>query len=275
MLVTLRDILPAARAAGKAVGLFNTLDPNALRGVLQAAQETGSPVIIGTAEVLLPSCPLETIADMLLPAAQRADVPVCVHLDHGLTLECIARALELGFSSVMIDASVLPYADNLAVTSQVVGMAHAYGASVEAELGHVGMADSAEGEDSDNQYTDPAQAAEFAAQSGVDALAVSIGTLHGAYRAAPKLDFDLLARLRATTDVPLVLHGGSGLRPEDFAHARAGGIAKVNIFTDIDVAAARAVREGDLRGMSTYSPAIIQAIAAQARLKMGLFGWGN
>lgn len=270
MLVTLREVLGAAKAGRYAVGLFNTVNLEMARGVLAAAEETRSPVIIGTAEVLLPYGPLEELASLLRPLAEKARVPVVLHFDHGLTPELVVRAMALGFSSVMYDCSTVSYDENIRRCREMVAIARAFGASVEAELGHVGA--NAGGAD-DSIYTEPEQARDFAAATGVDALAVAIGTAHGAYTSRPQLDIPRLREIAAATALPLVLHGGSGLSDADFRACIDGGIRKVNIFTDINVAAAQAAaaaRPGE--GMTDVIPAIVAAVKDATARKMALFG---
>lgn len=240
MLVTLNDVLKPAQAGRYAVGLFNTTDTDMLQAAIEAAEEARSPIILGTAEVLLPYGPLELIAPALIAAAQRASVPVVVHYDHGLTFENTMKALRLGFSSVMFDASAKLYDANLAETAEVVRIAHAFGASVEGEIGHVGLAANSDGEKED-MYTSPEEAVAFQRATGVDALAVAIGTAHGVYKSKPNLNLTRLAEIRSALETPLVLHGGSGLSDDDFRNTIAGGIAKVNIHTDMCIAGSRAM----------------------------------
>jgi len=276
MLVSLNEILPPAQKEKYAVGLFNTVTFEMARGVIAAAEETKSPVIIGTAEVLLPFAPLEELAYLIVPMAKKASVPVAVHFDHGMTPELIVKAMKCGFSSVMYDCSLMEYEDNIASCREMAKIAHIFGASIEAELGHVGANEdgSAEGEAADSIYTDPIQAKDFAQRSNVDALAVAIGTSHGAYKSAPKLDFDRLESIAAATSVPLVLHGGSGLSDDDFKKSIQKGISKVNIFTDINnVSAQKASRAaGTNMGMTDLIPDIVEGIKQATIQKMELFG---
>ena len=176
---------------------------------------------------------LEEIANIMVFAARRSSVPVCVHLDHGGKLETCIRVMHQGFTSVMYDGSVLPYEENVRNTAEVVGMASIFGAGVEAELGHVGGAEGGGDDGHGAAYTDPDQALDFAKRTGVDALAVAIGTAHGVYKEKPKLDLNRLRAIRAKTDVPLVLHGGSGLSNLDFRNCVQGGISKINIYTEL------------------------------------------
>lgn len=242
MLANLDDVLKPAQAGGYAVGLFNTTDTDMLQAAMEAAEEARSPIIIGTAEVLLPYGGLPLIAPALLAAARRASVPVVVHYDHGLTFAKTMEALRLGFSSVMFDASAKPAAENMAETAEVVRIAHAMGATVEGEIGHVGTA--ADGDETKQEtYTTADEAVEFQRATGVDALAVAIGTAHGVYKSKPNLNFARLAEIRTALSTPLVLHGGSGLSDDDFRRTIADGIAKVNIHTDMCLAGCRAMAE--------------------------------
>lgn len=242
MLVNLNDILKDAQAGGYAVGLFNTTDTDMLEGVISAAEEMRSPVIIGTAQVLLPYGELKLLAPSLLAAAKRASVPVVLHYDHGLTFERCMEALQLGFSSVMFDGSAGDVKQNLADTAEIVKIAHAFGASVEGEIGHVGQA--ANLDDPADMYTTPEEAIEFVQRTGVDALAIAIGTAHGVYKTKPKLDINRLIAIRRAVETPLVLHGGSGLSDDDFRNTIREGIAKVNIFTDLCKAGEESMRSG-------------------------------
>ena len=270
MLVTLNDILPAAQKEHYAIGLFNTIDSDMLEGAISAAEELRSPIIIGTAEVLLPYGELSLIAPSVIAAAKRATVPVVVHYDHGLTFDRCIEALKLGFSSIMFDGSAGDSKENLAATRERVKIAHSFGASVEGEIGHVGEADAGDNDASD-LYTTPTDAVDFVNTTGVDALAVAIGTAHGAYVTKPMLDLGRLKEIRSAIDTPLVLHGGSGLSDEDFKNTIANGIAKVNIFTDLCVAGLDAVRNAagsylDVRNKK------VEAIKEAVKKKIILFG---
>lgn len=279
MLATLNDVLLPAQKGRYAVGLFNTVNLEMARGVLAAAEAQRSPVIIGTAEVLLPYGPLRELADLLRPMAERAHVPVVLHYDHGLTFANCMFALQYGFTSLMYDCSTSPYAENVRRVAELAKVAHAFGATVEAELGHVGNAEGgeaeAEPEDPASLYTDPAQALEFIQLTQADALAVAVGTAHGAYKLPPKLDFARIRAIAAQVAVPLVLHGGSGLSDEDFREAIRCGIAKVNIFTDLIVAGANAalpVLAAPRATLTDLIPAQVAAIQAATETKMALFG---
>lgn len=272
MLINMHDILKDAQKNQYAVALFNVVTLEMARGVLEAAEELKAPVIMGTAEVLLKYTPLEELADMLLPMAKRATVPVVVHFDHGLTEKRILQAMDLGFSSVMYDCSSCTNEENASLVATLTKIAHARGCTVEAELGHVGAMEA----DYD-LYTDPDQALDFVERTGVDALAVAIGTAHGIYKSAPKLDIARLDRIAAKVDTPLVLHGGSGLTAQNFRDCIRHGISKVNIFTDINQAALRAAHDQYVpeRGMSVVVPAVVEAVRMAAMEKMRIFGSEN
>lgn len=271
MLVNLNDVLRDAQKDHYAVGLFNTIDTDMLEGVISAAEELRSPVIIGTAEVLLPYGELKLIAPALIAAAKRATVPVVVHYDHGLTFERCMEALSLGFSSVMFDGSAGEESENLKNTAEMVKIAHSLGATVEGEIGHVGNADVGDNE-TDEMYTTPEEAVNFVRATGVDALAVAIGTAHGAYKSKPKLDIGRLGEIRAALDTPLVLHGGSGLSDDDFRNTIAGGVAKINIFTDLCVAGAGAVQTAETDAYLELRARKVAAIREATKKKMLLFG---
>ena len=276
MLVNLNDVLKKAQAGKYAVGLFNTTDSDMLQAVIEAAEELNSPVVIGTAEVLLPYGELQLIAPSVIAAAKRAKVPVVVHYDHGLTFDRCMEALKLGFSSVMYDGSAKDYETNLAETREIVKIAHSFGASVEGEIGHVGQASDGD-EDLTDMYTTPEEARAYIDATGVDALAIAIGSAHGVYKKKPMLNIERLKEIRATIDTPLVLHGGSGLSDDDFRNTIREGIAKVNIFTDLCLAGDRATTDGNAQGIG-YLPTRnlkVQYIKEAVKEKIRLFGSEN
>lgn len=240
MLVTLKEIMKIAEERGMAVGSFNAPNLESLMAIVSGAEELNVPVIIQFAQCHEPWIPLSVIGPIIVEHAKASKVPVCVHLDHGETLEYLQQALELGFTGIMYDGSVLPYEENLKNTKKAVAMAAKYGASVEAELGSMGKRESGAGdgsgeEDDTKIYTDPELAAQFVADTGIDALACSFGTTHGIYLKKPKLDFDVVRNVRKRTDsIPIVMHGGSGVSREDFREAIRAGVRKVNYFTYMD-----------------------------------------
>ena len=280
MLVNMNEVLYDAKKGRYAVGLFNAVNLELARGIIAAAEQTGSPVIMGTAEVLFPYGPLEEVSYYLLPMAKKAKVPVVIHLDHGLKKETCLKALELGFTSIMYDCSTDSYDENVRKVKEMADSAHSFGATIEGELGHVGDNEgSAEGSshlaDPSKFFTDPKMAKDYVQKTGVDALAIAVGNAHGAYKLPPKLDFDRIRTIAKTVDVPLVLHGGSGLTDNDFKQAIKEGISKVNIFTDINVAAVKAEfsRFTDMnKGIIDLIPAAVEAIKQESMKKMALFG---
>lgn len=274
MLVTLNDILKNAQKEQYGVGLFNTTDTDMLEAVISAAEELRSPVVIGTAEVLLPYGELKLIVPSLLAAAKRASVPVVLHYDHGLTFDRCMEALDLGFSSLMFDGSAGDYDKNIADTRRIVEIAHSRGVSVEGEIGHVG--DATVGDDRlSDMYTTPDEAESYVKATGVDALAVSIGTAHGVYKNKPQLNLERLSEIRNRVDVPLVLHGGSGLTDDDFKNTIKNGIAKVNIFTDLCLAGDRAMREGLEKGIGYLETRNLKVETIKEAVKKKIITFGS
>ena len=280
MLVNMNDVLYDAKKGKYAVGLFNAVNLELARGIIAAAEQTSSPVIMGTAEVLFPYGPLEEVSYYLLPMAKKANVPVVIHLDHGLNKETCLKALQLGFTSIMYDCSTDSYDENVRKVKEMADIAHSYGATIEGELGHVGDNEgSAEGTshltDPSKFFTDPKMAKDYVQKTGVDALAIAVGNAHGAYKLPPKLDFERIQTIAKTVDVPLVLHGGSGLTDNDFKKAISEGISKVNIFTDINIAAVKAAFSQFTninKGVTDLIPAVVEAIKQECINKMKLFG---
>lgn len=279
MLVNMNEVLRPAKKHHYAVGLFNAVNLELARGIIAAAEATRSPVIMGTAEVLFPYGPLEEVSYYLIPMAKKANVPVVVHLDHGLNYDTCVNALELGFSSVMYDCSTDSYEENIRKVKEMADIAHSYGATIEGEMGHVGDNEgSAEGNDAMTDpskfFTEPGMAKDFVDRTGVDALAIAVGNAHGAYKLPPKLDFERIRTIASMVDVPLVLHGGSGLTDQDFKQAIQEGISKVNIFTDINVAAVKAEfqRFSSMeKGLIDLIPAAVEAVKQESMKKMLLF----
>ena len=229
MLVTLSEILKDANERHYAVGAFNCLSLENVMGALEAAEELRSPIILQLAEVQFPEAPMEMMAPLYLEAAKRSSVPVCVHLDHGQSLETCVRAIRLGFTSVMFDGAALPFQDNVAMSGEVTRIAKAAGVDVEAELGKVGNS----GVDTADVFTDVEESVRFVNSTGIDALAVAIGNLHGHYVHTPQLNIARLIEIREANRLPLVLHGGSGTSVEDFKSCIHNGICKINVATAI------------------------------------------
>jgi fructose-bisphosphate aldolase, class II len=283
-IVPMRDILKDARSRGYAVGCYNVVNLEMARGIIQAAEEERSPVILCHAEVHFPITPIEVIAPSILHLSRSARVPVSILLDHGLSIESVMRAIKNGFNAVMFDGSELPVEDNIQKTSQIVRIAHALDIDVEAEIGRVTRPKSggACGEEEDavvddpSLYTDTEEASVFVERTGVDALAVAIGTAHGIYFREPKLDFDRLEKIRKNTNAFLVLHGGSGLSPETMRKATETGITKVNYYTGMALKAAedlRALFKGTQDKIFYHDlvTASVKSFAEDARRTMRIF----
>lgn len=280
-LVNLREMLADASKRKYAVGSFNIINLESLHGILEAAVERRSPVILSIAEVHFKYLDLESLAEVAKRAAALAPIPVTLHLDHGVHFETIIRAIRCGFTSVMFDGSILPYEDNVSTTAEVVRVAHSVGVSVEAELGHVGGAEGGSGSSEADiaLYTDPRQARDFVYRTGVDALAVAIGSAHGVYRKKPKLDFERLVAIRDATNIPLVLHGGSGIPEEDFKKAIQLGICKINVYTEMAQTATTEIKEILTKDPAFFSfPDLMMAARAAIKQtvteKIDIFGSG-
>ena len=279
MLVNLTEILKIAEEKKIAVGMFNATGFDSLQAVIAAAEELDQPVIIAHAEVHNVYNDISLVGPAMIAMAKNAKVPVCVHLDHGTSLEMIWRALRIGFTSVMIDASALPYEENLALTKQVTDIAHAMGVSVEAELGRLVTGESGEASEGvtrpEDFYTDPEEAKAFCKETGVDALAIAFGTAHGFYTAQPKLDFDVVKNVAAATGLPLVMHGGSGVSDEGFRQAIANGIRKINYYSYMSKAgyeAAKAVIEaGNTKYLHDVEYAATQAMKENVKQAIRVF----
>lgn len=237
-LTSMIPLLKTAQSGGYAVGQFNFHNFDGLLAIINAAEEKESPVILGP--LFLPP---GAIMAMVREVAAESAVPIAVTLDHGQSYEQCMQCVSAGYTDVMLDTSALPFEENASESRRVAEAAHAEGAGVEGEIGHVGM-----GEDYEDiskvtaDFTRPEDAARYVAESGVDAVAVAIGTAHGHYKGEPKLDFDRLAGIRAAVEAPLVLHGGSGVGDDDFRKAIGLGISKVNIYTHLADAALEAAR---------------------------------
>ncbi len=229
-LVTMKELLLRAEKNNIGCGAFSVGNMEMIKGAVRAAEETNTPIILQIAEVRLKYSPLHLMGPMMVQAAKESKVDIAVHLDHGLTFETIKNALDLGFTSVMYDGSMLPFEENIKSVSNIVNLAKKYGATVEAELGVVGGSEDGNCEHK-IKFTDSEEAKIFCDRTGIDALAVAIGNAHGNYTATPKLAFDVLEKINNNVNIPLVLHGGSGITDKDFQKAISLGIRKVNIAT--------------------------------------------
>ena len=276
MLVNMNDVLLPAREGKYGVGFFNAVNVEMARAIIETAEEMKAPVMVGTAEILLPAMPLERVAEYLIPMAQKASVPVCVHYDHGLTFAKCMEAIKLGFTSVMYDCSTAPYEENVAQVAEMVKICHAMGITVEGELGHVGDNEGAgKLQNPSDFYTDPELASDYARRTGIDSLAVAVGNAHGDYKFPPSLDFERIRVISEKTGLPLVLHGGSGISNEGFRQAVHEGICKINVFTDLDKAGKEGIEEGLRQGARTMMELIpfeISAMKAAVREKISVFG---
>ena len=253
----MRDLLADAQRGGYAVGSFSVANMECILGVTAAAAGLRSPIILQVAEARLRSSPLSLIGPMMLAAAREAPVPVAVHLDHGKTEACLRQALEMGFTSVMCDASDKPLEENLTVTRRVVAMARAYGAAVEAEVGRVGKGEDGSAAEEVIASLDDCLRMD---ETGIDALAIGIGNAHGLYKAVPQLRYDVLEQIRGRLRAAPVLHGGSGLTDAQFRRLVTLGMRKLNIATDIFRAQAGACSGKDIFHNISASAAAVQAV---------------
>lgn len=229
-LVDTKTLLSFAEENNMAIGAFNVSNMEMVLGAIQAAEEMKTPIILQIAEARLKHTPLDLFGPMLLEAAKKSVVNISVHLDHGLTLETINQALCMGFQSVMFDGSHLPFEENILMTKKVVDMAKPFQASVEAELGVVGGSED-DSEEIQMNVTNPELVSVFLNETSVNSLAIAIGNAHGKYAAVPRLRLDILEEIRMNNYISLVLHGGSGITPEDFRRSIDRGIRKINIAT--------------------------------------------
>ena len=283
MLVNLKEILKIAEEEKNAVGMFNATGFDSLQAVIGAAEELNRPVIIAHAEVHNVYNDISFVGPAMIAAAQNAKVPVCVHLDHGTSTQMIYRALRIGFTSVMIDASALAYEENLRLTKEITEISHAMGVSVEAELGRLVTGESGSTEIANAKpedfYTDPEEAKAFCKATGIDALAIAFGTAHGFYKSQPKLDFGVVEKCAAATGLPLVMHGGSGVSEEGFRKAIASGIRKINYYSYMSKAGYMAAKEYIESGRSNYlhdaEYAAMQAMKEDVKKAIKIFSAGK
>lgn len=247
MLISMKRILDYAEANGTAIGAFDVVNLEGIRAVIAAAEELHQPVIIQFAQAHHTISPVDILGPIMVMMAEKAAVPVCVHLDHGEELDFLKRVLDIGFTSVMYDGSALDFEKNVANTCIAVELASAYHASVEAEIGSMGREEfgsaGTEGKAVENVYTNPAEAKKFVERTGIDALACSFGTVHGLYLAKPRLDFDLISAIRKEADVPVVMHGGSGLCESEYKECIKRGVRKINYYTYAAKAGGEAVKK--------------------------------
>lgn len=254
MLTTSKEILLKAQAGGYAVGAFNVENMEMVQAVAEAAEELQSPVIMQTTPSTVKYAGLDYYLANVKTAAERVSVPVVMHLDHGSSFELAMQALRTGYTSIMIDGSHASLEDNIAVSRAVTDACRPSEIPVEAELGKVGGKEDDLDGGTDNPYTDPEEAKEFVERTGVDSLAVGIGTAHGIYKGEPKLQYDILSRIRDTVDIPLVLHGTSGVPDEAVKECIKRGICKVNYATDLRIAFTKGVNQIFAADADTIDP---------------------
>jgi fructose-bisphosphate aldolase class II len=272
MLVNLKEILALAESKGIAVGAFNAAGLECIEAIFAAAEELDMPFVLMFAQLHEPWMHLKTIGPIMVDVAKKSPVPVCVMLDHGEDLDYLKQALDLGFTAIMYDGSTLPYEENVANTKQAVALARRYGASVEAELGSMGRREYGAGnrsgdEDETKIYTDPQQAKAFVEAIGVDALACSFGTTHGIFLKAPKLDFDVVRNVRRLTNIPIVMHGASGVSTEDLHRSIDAGVSKINYYTYMDKAGGAAAAEA-LKAIPEGRPVFFSTLMQAGREAM-------
>lgn len=275
MLVNMKELLADAQKGNYAVGSFSVANMEMVLGVLQAAEELKAPVILQIAEVRLKQSPLELIGPLMVAAAKNAKTPVAVHFDHGKTVEKISQALKLGFTSVMFDGSHLPLDENIEMTKQVMALAVPYGAAVEAEIGCVGGSEDGS-EDIAINCTKPQDAVRFEKETKVDALAIAIGNAHGNYKSTPHLRFDILAEVNEKTSTPLVLHGGTGISPDDFVRCSKTGIKKINIatatFDSVENSVRSCYNDKSIKGYYDLQAAEVEGAYENAKKHILIFG---
>ena len=272
MLVNLKEMLALAESKGIAVGAFNAAGLECIEAIFGAAEELDLPFVLMFAQLHEPWMHLKTIGPIMVDVARKSPVPVCVMLDHGEDLDYLKQALDLGFTAVMYDGSTLPYEQNVENTKQAVALARQYGASVEAELGSMGRREYGGGnhsgdEDETKIYTDPQQARAFVEATGIDALACSFGTTHGIFLKAPKLDFDVVRNVRRLTNIPIVMHGASGVSTEDLHRSIDAGVSKINYYTYMDKAGGAAAAEA-LRAIPEGRPVFFSTLMQAGREAM-------
>lgn len=262
MLVTAKQLMLDAQKGGYAIGAFNVENMEMVQAVVAAAEELRSPVIIQTTPSTLKYASPEMFYANVAAAAKAASVPVVMHLDHGSSFQLAMQAFRAGYTSIMIDGSHSSYEDNIAVTKAVVDACHPAGVPVEAELGKVGgKEDDLDG--GDGGYTVPAEAADFVAKTGVDSLAVAIGTAHGVYKGVPKLDVERLSQIREVVSIPLVLHGTSGVPDEAVRECIRRGICKVNYATDLRIAFSAGLKEYLAKDPDAFDPKKYNALGRE------------
>mgnify|MGYP001485356291 FL=1 len=278
MLVTGKEILDHANKNGYAVGAFNVNNMEIVQAIVEAAEETNSPVILQASQGGIKYAGIEYIAQLAKVAAEKVKVPVAIHLDHGTDFQQIMLCIRHGFTSVMIDGSKHQLKDNIDITKKVVEIAHAVGVSVEAELGKIGgTEDDISVDEREATFTDPEEAKLFVEETGVDSLAIAVGTAHGVYKGEPKIDFNRIKTIKELVGIPLVLHGSSGVPADSIKKAVEAGINKINIDTDLRIAFTQAIKDFIKDNPNNIDPRKVLSPAREAmkeviKEKMILFG---
>lgn len=278
MFVSGREILQKAHKEGYAVGAFNTNNLESTKAMIQAAEEERSPIIIQTSQSAISYAGIEEISAIVRVMAEKASIPVALHLDHGTDWDIVMKCLRHGWTSVMFDGSKYAFDENIAITKQIVDIAHPMGVSVEAELGKIGgVEDHIVVDEKDATMTDPNEAEEFVKRTGVDYLAIAIGTAHGVYKGIPKLDFDRIDEIKKRIQIPVVLHGASGIAIEDIQKAVSLGVNKINIDTELRQAFQQATHKVVQETPDVYDPRKMLAPTTEAmkeiiKGKMRAFG---
>ncbi|WP_223273153.1 class II fructose-bisphosphate aldolase [Enterococcus sp. OL5] len=282
MLVNLNTILEKAKKEKYAVGAFNATDLNTARGIVAAAESENSPAILQFAEVHSKYISIEQAASMYLELAENSTVPICVHLDHGENFDTIIKAMHLGFTSVMVDASTQPFSENVKRTQEVLKIAKALDVSVEAELGVMNAEDGSgalDYQNMDDTYTSVKEASNFVEQANVDALAIAFGTVHGLYKAEPNLNFGRIAEIRQATNKPLVMHGGSGLSNEEYRKSIENGITKINYYSTMAYEVTNGLRtylnQKDIAFLFDVDMKTIELVKENIASKIKVFGSSN
>ncbi|TJY38983.1 class II fructose-1,6-bisphosphate aldolase [Cohnella pontilimi] len=280
-LVSMTEFLPKAKAGKFAVGQFNMNNLEFAQAITEAAMEEKSPFIFGVSEGALKYMGMEYTVAIAKAAAEKSGLPIALHLDHGSTFEVAMKCIRAGFSSVMFDGSHHPYEENIKLTKEVVKAAHAMGVSVEGELGTIGgVEDDISVDEANAALAKPEEAIRFFEETGVDCLAIAVGTAHGMYKGEVKIHYDIIKEVASKIPVPVVLHGGSGVPDEMIREAVQAGVGKINVNTENQVACTNAIREVLAKDANVYDPRKYLTPARNAmkeivREKIRLFGSNN
>lgn len=267
MITNLKDLLNKAKQEKVAIGAFNVYNYETIKAVIESVKETKTPAIIAFGYKYLSNMSLKEVVNLIRTMSVNIDTDIVIHLDHCNDINTIKKAIEAGFTSVMYDGSMLPFEENLNHTKSVVEYAHSFNVSVEAELGSLSLGDHSNEDEGDEIYTDPLQAKEFVETTKVDALAVSIGTVHGMYKGEPKVSVEQLIKIKDAVDIPFVLHGGSGTPEETVKACIKEGITKINVNTEISYQVVQAMQKMmDENSNVHFSQLSVEAVHAAKRV---------